>query len=126
MTQKLDFYRCSVCGNIVQVFHAGAGELVCCEKPMEKLVPFTQDQEKQEKHVPIFTGFNEIQVGSDLHPMTEEHHIEFIQCISPDKKHIETRFLDKTEEPKMKLCGNFEHNCALEYCNIHGLWEGRN
>jgi len=126
MTQKLDFYRCSVCGNIVQVFHAGAGELVCCEKPMEKLVPFTQDQEKQEKHVPIFTGFNEIQVGSDLHPMTEEHHIEFIQCISPDKKYIETRFLDKTEEPKMKLCGNFEHNCALEYCNIHGLWEGRN
>ena len=29
------------------------------------------------------------------------------------------------EEPKMKLCEDFEHDCAVEYCNIHGLWKGK-
>ena len=50
--------------------------------------------------------------------------IEFIESFSQDKKHVEIKFLDINEEPKMKLCGNFDHNCAVEYCNIHGLWKG--
>ncbi|MDD5691762.1 MAG: desulfoferrodoxin FeS4 iron-binding domain-containing protein [Candidatus Omnitrophica bacterium] len=30
-------YRCSVCGNEVTVTKVGGGELVCCNKPMEKI-----------------------------------------------------------------------------------------
>ncbi|MDD5568117.1 MAG: desulfoferrodoxin FeS4 iron-binding domain-containing protein [Candidatus Omnitrophica bacterium] len=30
-------YRCNVCGNEVVVTKAGGGELVCCNKPMEKI-----------------------------------------------------------------------------------------
>jgi len=30
-----EIYKCSVCGNVVEVKEAGGGELVCCEKPME-------------------------------------------------------------------------------------------
>ncbi len=30
-------YRCSVCGNEVTVIKVGGGELVCCNKPMEKI-----------------------------------------------------------------------------------------
>lgn len=30
-------YRCNVCGNEVAVIKAGGGELVCCDKPMERL-----------------------------------------------------------------------------------------
>ncbi len=124
MTVRLELYRCEICGNIVQVMHEGADSLVCCGKPMIKLEPHGIEEEKKEKHVPIFTNENEIQVGSELHPMIEEHHIEFIQAISNDKKHIETKFLDIGEEPKMKLCNNESHNCSIEYCNIHGLWKG--
>ena len=29
-------YRCSLCGNEVEVTKVGGGELVCCGKPMEK------------------------------------------------------------------------------------------
>ena len=29
-------YRCTVCGNEVEVTKVGGGELVCCGKPMEK------------------------------------------------------------------------------------------
>jgi len=35
MTQINQTYKCSVCGNIVKVIEAGAGELVCCSQPME-------------------------------------------------------------------------------------------
>lgn len=34
MTKKGDVYKCEVCGNVVDVLHAGSGELVCCGKPM--------------------------------------------------------------------------------------------
>jgi len=35
MTEKLQIYKCEVCGNIVEMLHAGAGELVCCGQPMK-------------------------------------------------------------------------------------------
>ena len=122
MTNHLEFYRCEICGNIVQVMHTGAGELVCCGKPMTLLKPNTKENEKQEKHVPVFTE-NKIQVGAVLHPMLEEHHIEFIQAISDDKKQILTKFLDINNEPQMSLSKN-SYTTATEYCNLHGLWQG--
>ena len=121
MTNHLELYRCEMCGNIVQVMHTGVGELVCCGKPMTQLKPRTKEDEKQEKHVPVFKE-NKIQVGSVPHPMIEEHHIEFIQGISDDKKQILTRFLNVNDEPQMSLELN-QYNTAIEYCNLHGLWK---
>ena len=123
MTNRLELYRCEICGNIVQVMHPGMGELVCCGKPMSLLKPYTKENEKQEKHVPVFME-NKIQVGSVLHPMTEEHHIEFIQTITDDKKSVQTKFLVANENPEMISDNQCEHNTALEYCNRHGLWQG--
>ena len=51
MAEKLQIYRCAVCGNIVEVLHGGDGQLVCCGKPMEKLAAKTADVGK-EKRVP--------------------------------------------------------------------------
>jgi len=34
MTIQKQVYRCNVCGNIVEVLHAGKGELVCCGQPI--------------------------------------------------------------------------------------------
>ena len=34
MAERLEVYKCELCGNIVQVMHGGAGELVCCGQPM--------------------------------------------------------------------------------------------
>ena len=52
MTEKLQIYKCEVCGNIVEVLHTGAGQLVCCGKPMKLFVENTVDAAK-EKHVPV-------------------------------------------------------------------------
>lgn len=123
MTALLDFYRCSICGNIVQVLHSGADALVCCGEPMMKIKPHDISEEKKEKHVPVFLKEDEIQVGSELHPMTPEHHIEFIQTLSEDKKHVYTKFLEADEQPVMKI--NNKYNFAVEYCNLHGLWQSK-
>ena len=43
MTNVKEVYRCKVCGNIVEVLHAGAGQLTCCGQPMELLKENTVD-----------------------------------------------------------------------------------
>ena len=71
MAKKLEVYKCAVCGNIVEVLHGGAGELVCCGKPMENLAAKTADEGK-EKHVPVIEkteGGVKVKVGSVPHPM---------------------------------------------------------
>jgi len=75
MTEKLQIYKCQVCGNIVEVVHTGAGELVCCGKPMTLLAENSTDA-ATEKHVPVVEktadGFRVI-VGSVAHPMEDKH-----------------------------------------------------
>ena len=37
MTERLELYKCNICGNLVEVILPGVGELVCCGEPMEYL-----------------------------------------------------------------------------------------
>ena len=124
MTKKLEIYKCNVCGNIVEMVHAGAGELVCCGQPMEKLEEKTADQAK-EKHVPVIEktdcGFK-VKIGYVPHPMEEKHYIEWIELLSDGKSY--TQFLSPGQPPEavFKVDGNSV--TARENCNIHGLWKG--
>lgn len=120
MVERLELYKCEICGTIVQVFHRGDGELVCCGHPMKYLQKYTKENELEEKHVPFFID-NKIQIGSMPHPMVPEHHIEFIETISTDKKHLEVTFLDVTDNPEAQRYYDKDVK-AIEYCNIHGLW----
>jgi len=52
MTEQRQIYKCNVCGNIVEILHAGAGQLVCCGQPMELFAEKTENVGK-EKHVPV-------------------------------------------------------------------------
>lgn len=73
MTKRLQVYKCDVCGNIVEMVHAGAGELVCCGQPMVLQAENTVDAAK-EKHVPVVTavkGGFKVTVGAVAHPMEE-------------------------------------------------------
>ena len=85
MTKLREIYRCPVCGNIVEVLNAGAGELVCCGKPMILLKENTTDA-AQEKHVPVVektTNGYHVRVGSVEHPMLNEHYIQWIELLTP-------------------------------------------
>ena len=127
--ERLDLYKCEICGNMVEVILVGGGELVCCGKPMKKLEAQEQEDAMLEKHIPIFIknsdNKDEIRVGEVLHPMTEEHHIVFIETISEDRNKVQLQYLYPGDEPKMLLNDDFKNLTAREFCNLHGLWEGK-
>jgi len=123
MAKKLQIYKCSVCGNIVEVVHSGQGELVCCGEPMELMEEKTADA-ATEKHVPVIeklTDGYKVKVGSVPHPMEEKHHIEWIELLADGKAY--RQFLSSGDEPEAVF--NIEANSvsAREYCNVHGLWK---
>jgi superoxide reductase len=123
MAQQLEVYKCEVCGNIVEVLHGGAGELVCCGKPMKRFVENTVDAAK-EKHVPVVektaTGVK-VKVGSVAHPMEEKHWIEWVELIVGGKAY--RQFLKPGEAPEATFDIKADKVTAREYCNIHGLWK---
>ena len=124
MTERLQVYKCEVCGNIVEVLHEGEGELVCCKQPMKLLVENTVDAAK-EKHVPVVEktadGFK-AKVGSVAHPMEEKHYIEWIDIIADGKAY--RQFLNPGQAPEATFNISAEQVTAREYCNLHGLWKG--
>lgn len=127
MTKKLEFYKCNICGNYVEVVLEGEGELVCCGQPMELQTPKTQDEEMRgEKHVPVVSKNGEeleVRVGSIPHPMEDEHYIQFIEVNSPDKRYVKRKYLYPHEEPVLKYKCHCDKVEARELCNIHGLWK---
>jgi superoxide reductase len=123
MTEPKQIYKCNVCGNIVEVLHNGAGELVCCGKPMEQKQENTQEA-STEKHIPVIekteAGFK-VKVGSVPHPMEAEHYIEWIEVVADGI--IYRRHLKPGEAPEAEFCLTAEKIEAREYCNLHGLWK---
>jgi superoxide reductase len=123
VTERLQVYKCEVCGNIVEMLHAGAGELVCCGAPMKNYVENTVDAAK-EKHVPVvekIAGGFKVKVGSVAHPMEEKHYIEWIEIIADGKAYRE--FLQPGQAPEATFEIKAEKVVAREYCNLHGMWK---
>lgn len=124
MAEKLEVYKCEACGNIVEVIHGGAGELVCCGESMKQLVENTVDAAK-EKHVPVIEkveGGVKVKVGDVAHPMEEKHYIEWIEIIDGGK--ADRQFLNPGEAPEAVFKTDAQSVTAREYCNLHGLWKG--
>ena len=123
MAKRLEVYKCGVCGNIIEVLHAGKGNLVCCGKPMNLLVENTVDAAK-EKHVPVIEkidGGVKVKVGAVAHPMEEKHWIEWVEIIADGKTY--RQYLNSGEAPEAIFNVEAEQITAREYCNIHGLWK---
>ncbi len=123
---KEGIYICSLCGNMVEMIKVGGGELVCCGQPMELLEEKSADS-STEKHVPVIEkvdgGFR-VYVGSTLHPMTEAHHIQWIELLVGDVSY--KAFLRPGDAPEAFFCidADIKDISAREYCNVHGLWRG--
>ena len=100
MTKIKEIYKCNICGNIIEVLHEGAGELVCCEKPMIQMKEMSEEEGKTEKHHPVIDG-KIVKVGSVDHPMTEEHYIEWVEAISNEGQ-ICKKFLNPSDSPEVE------------------------
>lgn len=121
MTKIREIYRCNVCGNIVEVLHAGA-QMSCCGAPITLLRENTTDG-ATEKHVPIVERFDDgwkVTVGSTEHPMTEEHYIQWIELLTEHKVFRVELAPDSKPVAIFKTCE--QPISVREYCNLHGLW----
>ena len=123
MIEIRQVYRCRICGNIVEVVHAGGGTLVCCGQEMELLKENSADA-SLEKHVPVIemaeSGLK-VKVGSVPHPMEEKHFIEFIELIADGM--IFRKWLKPNDKPEAEFNVKGNSLSARAYCNIHGFWK---
>ena len=118
----MKFYRCQICGNIITVIDGDIKRIRCCGKEMEELVANSVDA-SLEKHVPVVekNGDNiKVTVGSTIHPMEEEHYIEWIAIVKDNA--ISLKKLAPNMEPIVEL-PYLKESTIYAYCNIHGLWK---
>ncbi len=122
MTEKLEIYKCEICGNVIEITHSGANTLVCCNREMKLL----------EEHLPNENNahFAHREKQSDIqnrvyfnHPMTKEHHIEYIEIISNDNKYLKRKFLNYDDKAEISFkCDCIEGYKVRLYCNLDGVW----
>ena len=134
MTILNQIYKCEVCGNIINILHIGAGELVCCGQAM--LIQFEKTEEADkalvDKHLPVIKKLPEnvcrggdgiiVKIGKVKHPMDEEHYIEWIEVLTIDNK-IGRKFLKPGETAKVEFHTRSDIKEVRAYCNMHGLWK---
>ena len=122
--KKLTMYRCSICGNIICMVEDSGVIPECCGLEMTPLEVNTKDA-SAEKHVPVVdrdgSGIK-VTIGETLHPMTADHHIEWIAVLTNYGAYF--REMNITDQPTVtfRLCREENVNAVYAYCNIHGLW----
>ena len=124
MAKRLEIYKCTICGNIVEVLDGADGVLFCCGEPMKRLLENTVDAAK-EKHVPVIEkieGGFKVRVGSVAHPMEQKHYIQWIELLADGKSYMQ--FLKPGDAPEAAFKIEANSVSAREHCNLHGLWKG--
>lgn len=120
----MKIYRCSICGNIVYHLKDSGVRVHCCGQEM-KALDLKHEEMANEKHIPkveVKDNLVKVQVGDILHPMTEEHLIEWI--ILHTNKGVKVKYLTHNDEPKTEFTLDAGEKAleVYEYCNLHGLW----
>ena len=120
----LELYHCNICGKMVLIVQNGEGTLTCCNQPMTH-IPEKHEDEGKEKHVPVMektpAGIK-VKVGSNPHPMADDHYIKWIEVMGDT--FLQTTTLKPGDAPEIELCVPFDHVQKIRiYCNKHGFWK---
>lgn len=118
-------FLCPHCGKILEEAHSCGGHCKthCCGEPMKELVANSTDG-ALEKHVPFVTVDGDIlrvQVGSIIHPMNEDHYINFVILVT-DKDVRRVNFKPGDAPVATFNIKDVKPLKVYEYCNLHGLW----
>lgn len=121
----MKFYKCDKCGKIIAIVKETAVPTVCCGEAMRELIAGEIDA-AAEKHVPVATRDGNkltVAIGSQPHPMVENHYIEWIALET--RKGNQRVILTSDKEPvaEFAILPGDEPKTAYAYCNLHGLWK---
>jgi len=120
---KTNFYICRRCGNIINKIKDTGVPVMCCGQPMERLEANTTEA-STEKHIPKVTcegSTLKVDVGSVLHPMAEEHYIEWVY-VETENGGFRREFKPGDPPTLTFELGNEKPKAVYAYCNLHGLW----
>ena len=122
---RSEIYKCPECGLTFEVTTGCGCTVSCCGREMMLMKAQTADVSR-EKHVPYPESAGSgmrVTVGKEtLHPMTEQHHIEWIEVINGP--YVNRRYLKPGEEPRADFYVPLRKGMIVrEFCNLHGLWE---
>ena len=124
MLQRSQILRCGICGKMIEVINPGRGLLLCCGKPMAPLVEKV-DGEFAEDHRPSTWRKDDsvvLEIGATPHEMTEQHHIIWLEVVTP-KRII--RIFNPGDRPEVELELPRGEIYLRVLCNRYGLWKFR-
>ena len=107
-------------------FYQVDGKVVISDVAIGEPVVANTTDGAYEKHVPVIEHTGDhvtVKVGSVEHPMIEAHYIEWIvlETATGYQKHD----LKPGEKPEAHFAVTEPVVAAYEYCNLHGLWVGK-
>ena len=150
MQQETRFFSCPQCRNLVTLGKGSEVRISCCGEPAVELIAHAPDASGA-AHLPqiTFTGgytanAARISIGTPLHPMSEEHHLEWIYLQTVQGGQF--KYLKAGDEPVVsfaltdkdgyaycdrQIClmgTQCKFKCkqgftAYACCNLHGLWK---
>ena len=121
----MDFYVCSVCGNVIFYDTFSGVDVECCGQKMDKLDANVKEA-STEKHLPVIQQDDNkvtVKIGSVPHPMEKVHYIEWIVLETKKGHQYVPLHPDMAPEAHFVLADGDEVVAAYAYCNIHGLWK---
>ncbi|MGL6106194.1 desulfoferrodoxin family protein [Romboutsia sp.] len=119
------FYVCATCGNLVGMIKHNGPKISCCGKVMNELVANTTEA-STEKHIPTVTIDGEnihVEVGSILHPMENEHYIDWVYISTEKGAQRKTLEVGSSPVVDFKISSDDKVLEVYAYCNLHGLWK---
>lgn len=121
MKENINFYKCSICGNIIELVEGDNTKITCCGKPVEHLMSNMVDA-SIEKHVPVYDKVEDeivVRVGEVEHPMDKAHYIMWVAQVIGNRV---TRVQLYPEQSTVTRFPYIKNSIIYAYCNIHGLW----
>lgn len=121
---ELKFFECKTCGNIVAMVYESGVRVNCCGKEMAQLTA-NMNEGAHEKHIPVYTiedNIVHVRIGSEDHPMSEEHYIEWIALQTTQGNQRKCLKPGDPPETCFCICDGDKVEAIYAYCNIHGLW----
>lgn len=122
-----ELYQCPKCSLTVEIASPCGCEEPCMRCCGEQLVPVKANtiDAAREKHVPVVSRTDNgiaVTVGAEEHPMTEKHHIIWIEASAGNC--VIRKYLQPGDKPyaEFKICCTKDVTIRA-YCNLHGLWE---
>lgn len=117
------FFICEHCNNTVGMIHDAGVPIMCCGEKMKQLEPSAEASTG--KHTPVVNvegSTVKVAVGSDMHPMTDDHSITWVY-LQTDRGG-QRKCLKQGGEPVVSFALMDEKPVAVyAYCNQHGMWQ---